>query len=187
MAVATVAGVGYLPLAPGTFGSAVGVLFFGALCHLGLGLYVLTLLALTALAIWASDLADRHFGQPDDGRIVIDEVVGQLWLFTPLVALVPLDFLGLHVSQPVLGGFSIWMASLVTGFVLFRVLDIVKPGPVRWAERRFEGGVGVVADDVVAGGLGAVIFTVLLYAIVVIQLGSRAGFSGRDWLLGVAS
>ena len=179
--------MGYLPLAPGTFGSVVGVAAFGLLCHLGVGLYVLTLLALTALAVWASDLAEQHFGNPDDGRIVIDEVVGQLWLFTPLVVLVPLDFLGLHAPQPVLGGFSIWMALLVTGFVLFRVLDIAKPGPVRWAERRFEGGVGVVADDAVAGGLGALIFTVLLYAIVVSQLGSHAGLASTGWLVGGAS
>ena len=79
------------------------------------------------------------FGCKDDGRIVIDEVVGQLLTLAPLLVA------GAEHSLP-------W---LVTGFVAFRVFDIWKPGPVRWAERRFRGGVGVMMDDVVAGVLGA--------------------------------
>ena len=52
----------------------------------------------------------------------------------------------------------------MTGFVTFRVLDIWKPGPVGWAERRFAGGMGVMADDVVAGALGAVLIGALAWA-----------------------
>ncbi len=90
------------------------------------------------------------FGRADDGRIVIDEVVGQLLALAPLLAL-PL------VER------TNWRA-LVTGFVAFRVLDIWKPGPVRWAERRFSGGTGVMMDDVVAGALAALALAALLAA-----------------------
>jgi phosphatidylglycerophosphatase A len=97
--------------------------------------------ALFFLGIWSADAAERVFGRKDDRRIVIDEVGGQL------VTLVPLLVLGSSRS----------LSALVTGFVLFRCFDIWKPGPVRWAERRFAGGVGVMMDDLVAGILAAVV------------------------------
>ena len=106
------------------------------------------LVTLGVLGIWAAGQAEAFFGRSDDGRIVIDEVVGQL------IALVPL--LG-EVGR--LLGVVDWLIWAVTGFVLFRVFDIWKPGPVRWAERRFEGGLGVVLDDVVAGALAAVVLS----------------------------
>ena len=102
------------------------------------GLLLLSWAALFALGVWAADRAEQIYGE-DDGRIVIDEVLGQLLTLAPLLFW---------------GGVS--PASLVTGFVTFRLLDIWKPGPVGWAERHFEGGMGVVADDVVAGALGGV-------------------------------
>jgi len=80
---------------------------------------------------------------------VIDEVAGQLIVLAPLLVLAP--------PEEFLSPF--W---LVTGFVLFRVFDIWKPGPARWAERNFKGGAGVVLDDVVAGCFGAVVFSVML-------------------------
>ncbi len=100
---------------------------------------MLTLAALLALAVWAAERAGRHFGVVDDGRIVIDEVVGQL------VALAPLA-----------GGRAAW-PLVVTGFVAFRVFDVWKPGPVGRAERTLAGGFGVVMDDVVAGALAALL------------------------------
>jgi phosphatidylglycerophosphatase A len=107
------------------------------------GLLALSWVALLALGVWAADRAERIYGE-DDGRIVIDEVLGQLLTLTP---------------------FLFWgrasVAALVTAFVTFRLLDIWKPGPVGWAERHFEGGAGVVADDVVAGALGAVFMAAL--------------------------
>ena len=105
----------------------------------GSGLFALSWLALLALGVWAADRAERIYGE-DDGRIVIDEVLGQLLTLAPLLVWGPASLLG-----------------LVTGFVTFRVLDVWKPGPVGWAERHFEGGAGVVADDVVAGALGALL------------------------------
>jgi phosphatidylglycerophosphatase A len=140
--VATFGPAGLAPVAPGTFGSAAAILLYLPFSALGPFLYLLSVTALTALGIWAADEAERAFGQKDDGRIVIDEVVGQLLTWSPLVILAP----QLRLS-------FFW---LVTGFVAFRVLDIWKPGPVRWAERHFGGGAGVVLDDAVAGLIGGV-------------------------------
>ena len=91
-----------------------------------------------SVGTWASDQAGRFYGVEDDGRIVIDEVVGQL------IALAPLALPGVGWS---------WLA-VVTGFVAFRVFDVWKPGPVRRAER-LAGGAGVMLDDVVAGAFAA--------------------------------
>jgi len=106
-------------------------------------LFGITLLGFTFLGIWSSDIAERHFGRHDDGRIVIDEVVGQLFTLAPLVALAP----AAGRRAPV------W---LLAGFLLFRLLDIWKPPPIGWAERSFEGGAGVMMDDVFAGVIGGV-------------------------------
>jgi phosphatidylglycerophosphatase A len=128
-------------VAPGTFGAAVGVVLFLLLRDLGPWLFSLTTLALLSVGVWASDEAERGFRRKDDGRIVIDEVVGQL------LALAPLVWLGAP-ARP------LW---LVTGFVAFRGFDVWKPGPARWAERRFEGGAGVMLDDVAAGLFAAAV------------------------------
>ena len=143
LAVATAGGAGYGPYAPSTFGSAAGVILFLPLAGLGFPLFVLTTAALTALGVWAADEAERLFEKKDDGRIVIDEVAGQLVTLSPLLLLAPEK------------SFSpFW---LVTGFVVFRVFDIWKPGPARWAERNLRGGMGVVMDDVIAGFFGALV------------------------------
>lgn len=138
---ATAGGAGYAPVAPGTFGSAVGLLLYLPLASVGPWLYALAVLGLLSLGIRAADECERLFGRKDDGRIVIDEVVGQLLALAPLVLM----------GRPPSG------ALLVTGFVAFRCFDIWKPGPVRWAERRFAGGLGVMMDDLVAGVLSAVV------------------------------
>jgi phosphatidylglycerophosphatase A len=145
--VATAGGVGYAPAAPGTCGSAVGVVLYLLLADLGALLFGVTLLGLAFLGIWASDEAERAFERKDDGRIVIDEVVGQLLTLAPLVALAPASALR---SPP-------W---LLAGFLLFRLLDIWKPAPVAWAERSFVGGAGVMMDDVFAGILGGLLLSI---------------------------
>jgi len=146
-------GAGLLPKAPGTFGSMLAIPIFVLFSPLPIGLQAITWLGLGALGTWAAGVAGGHYGVEDDGRIVIDEVVGQ-WL--ALLPLVPLGA-GIHAGT--------WMqpgsiALLVTGFVAFRCFDIAKPGPVGWAERRFTGGLGVMMDDVVAGAFGAVVVAV---------------------------
>lgn len=139
--VATAGGVGLLPAAPGTFGAALGVAIFVLYSPLGLGALGVLGLGLLGLGIWAAEAAERSLGRKDDGRIVIDEVVGQLAALAPLLAV------GEGGPRSALG--------LVTGFVAFRVFDVWKPGPVRWAERSFRGGIGVMLDDVFAGLLAA--------------------------------
>lgn len=142
LALATAGGAGFAPVAPGTFGAAVGVLLFLPLVGAGSLGVLLATTALGLVGVWAAGLAERAFARRDDGRIVIDEVVGQLIALAPLPAL----------AGPARGRAP---ELLAVGFVAFRLFDIWKPGPVRWAERRFHGGLGVMLDDVVAGVLAA--------------------------------
>ena len=99
---------------------------------------------------WAAGEAERALGRDDDGRIVVDEIAGQLLALAPLFALPP--------------GSRTNFLAVVTAFVAFRGFDIAKPGPVRWAERRFSGGFGVMADDAVAGALAAAVVSALVMA-----------------------
>ena len=126
------------PVAPGTAGALVGVALHVPLAALGPWLYLLAVVVLLALGVRAADAAERFYGGKDDGRIVIDEVVGQL------LALAPLALPGVRSS---------WF-PVVTGFVAFRVFDVWKPAPARRAER-LRGGAGVMLDDIVAGVLAA--------------------------------
>ena len=129
----------------------------------------------TGVGIWASGAVEAWFGKPDDGRIVIDEVAGQL------IALTPITFVqGLPIgSFPFLGGLSEategidfrWLL-VVTAFVAFRWFDIRKPGPVAWAEKKFKGGLGVMADDVVAGLLAAVVVVLPAFLRIVVSFRS---------------
>jgi phosphatidylglycerophosphatase A len=146
--VATGAGSGYSPVASGTAGSAVGVLLYWPLAALSLPLYLVTAVGSIGLAIWSADLMTRAWATEDDGRIVIDEIAGQLVTLAPLVAL----------GNPHAAG---WV---VTGFVLFRVYDVWKPGPVRWLEENLPGGAGVVMDDVLAGVFAAATLAGLVIA-----------------------
>jgi len=145
---ATAGGAGYAPIAPGTFGSMVGVALFVPLSGFHPLLFALTTATLLALGTWAADCAEHFFGKKDDGRIVIDEVVGQLIALAPLLCFANLA----GVTS---------LALLGAGFLLFRLFDIWKPGPVGWAERHFAGGAGVMLDDVVAGALAALVMTPL--------------------------
>ena len=134
--IATSAGAGYFPLAPGTAGSAVGLALVAGLGGAPFAppwfSVALLLLAgfLFGLGVWAAGKAEKFFGRADPGQVVIDEVVGQI-----------ITFLG----QPR----ASWKL-LIAGFVLFRVFDIVKPFPARRAER-LPAGWGIMVDDVVAG------------------------------------
>jgi len=151
-ATATAGGLGYAPVAPGTFGAAGGVALYLGLAAAGASPLVFGSVcgALLALGARASSVAELHFGQHDDGRIVIDEVVGQLVALLPIVALAP----G-RLGDPF---------PLLVGFAAFRLFDIWKPGPVKAAERGFEAGWGVMLDDVVAGLLAALVVAAALLA-----------------------
>ncbi len=127
--IATVAYCGYFPFAPGTVGSAAGLVVYllvwwshSALVEVGL------IVGLFAAGVWAGTTAERYFGGIDPGPIVIDEVVGMLIT----LAFIPVG----------------WSGAL-TGFLLFRVFDVIKPFPAGKLES-LHGGLGVMADDAMA-------------------------------------
>lgn len=132
VALSTLGPVGHFPKAPGTWGSLASVIAAPWL-FLSMPLWwrILALLAILAVGTWACGRAEIHYAKKDPGCVVVDELFGQ-WLtllFMP----------GLHVGY------------LLLGFVLFRIFDIFKPWPVKWAETAFPGGLGVMVDDGVAG------------------------------------
>jgi phosphatidylglycerophosphatase A len=129
LAIATGAGSGYSPMASGTVGSVVGLILWVALIGLSPLGYALAALAIAGLGVWAAGRASEIFRRHDDGRITIDEVAGMLFSLAWLPA------------RPEVA---------VLAFVLFRVFDIWKPFPAGAAER-LPGGLGVMADDLVAG------------------------------------
>ncbi|MEX0368048.1 MAG: phosphatidylglycerophosphatase A [Ruegeria sp.] len=144
--IGTVCGVGYLRPGPGTWGSA-------AALPLAWGLHVLgefPLLALATLAVffgglWATKVMTAGQEDHDPSEIVIDEVAGQfiaIWAVS-----YPAWVYGIEVT-------ALW-PGWVAGFVLFRLFDIFKPGPVGWADRRGDA-LGVMLDDVIAGVFAAV-------------------------------
>ena len=136
---ATCFGIGFLPLAPGTWASLVAATAWFAVYALlpdaALAIHVVALLALIPLSWVVSGLAARQIGVEDPSVVVIDEVVGQ----TITLLLAPA---------------GIWW--FVAGFGLFRAFDILKPPPIRRCER-FPGGLGITLDDVAAGIYGGLI------------------------------
>lgn len=136
---ATFAYVGRVPKAPGTFGSLAAVPLALLLQMGGDVFYMVFTLLLAAVAIWVAQAYETKFQTHDPKEIVIDEVVGVLIAFTML---------------------STWSA-LLAAFVLFRLFDILKPFPVGWADKKLEGGLGVVADDILAGVLASLIMQAL--------------------------
>jgi len=143
---ATCAYLGYVPIAPGTFGSALGLMLFWAVRSTGsAGIEAAVMAVLFAVGVWGGTVAERHFRGVDPGPVVIDEVFGML---------VTLAFLPVSLT------------GAIVGFFVFRLLDIVKP----WPARRFEalhGGLGIMADD----GMAAIYGNLLMRALIVIAPG----------------
>lgn len=148
-------GLGFIPFAPGTFGSLLGV----AICYgliqafkfepiLLLNSILAASVVTALLGVWASTRAESIFNRKDASQIVIDEVCGQLISFV---------FLAPILTQ--FGG--IWRQALVIGFGLFRLFDIFKPWPIRKLEH-LGSGLGVMADDVLAGIYSAVVLALVL-------------------------
>jgi len=134
--------VGNIPFAPGTFGSLIGLPLCYLLAEIQLTAAIIAALLLIGLAIWISNAAERTFKRKDPGCIVVDEMAGMV------VTLIGLPFN---------------LITVVTGFILFRILDILKPFPIRVLDKRLSGGLGIVADDVVAGIFSNIIIRILLY------------------------
>lgn len=139
--IGTVGGVGYLRPAPGTWGSLAALPLAWVLHQLG-GFPLLALATAGACfaGLWATHVMTAGQADHDPSEIVIDEVAGQ---FLALWALsLPAWLHGLDIS-------ALW-PGWIAAFVLFRLFDITKPGPVGWADRRGDP-MGVMLDDIIAG------------------------------------
>lgn len=144
--IGTVGGVGYLRPAPGTWGSLSALPMVWVLHSLGgFPLVVLATLAAFLGGLWATGVMTAGQADHDPSEIVIDEVAGQfiaLWAIS-----YPAWAHGIEITK-------LW-PGWIAGFVLFRLFDIAKPGPVGWADRR-GGPLGVMLDDVIAGVFAAI-------------------------------
>jgi phosphatidylglycerophosphatase A len=131
--IATCAYVGYAPLAPGTWGSAVGLaVYYAVRRQASIPIELAVIAVVFIIGLWAATEAEHHFGGIDPGPVVIDEVIGMLMT----LALHPVNVFG-----------------AILGFLIFRVLDVVKPWPARRLEL-LPGGFGVVLYDAMAGIYG---------------------------------
>jgi phosphatidylglycerophosphatase A len=134
--IATCAYVGYAPVAPGTFGSAIGLaVFYVVRLQRSTTVEVVVIVALAAVGLWSATEAEHHFGGIDPGPVVIDEVIGML---------ITLAFIPVNI------------AGAIVAFLIFRFLDVVKPWPARRLEQ-LPGGFGVVLDDMMAGVYGNIV------------------------------
>jgi phosphatidylglycerophosphatase A len=134
--------IGNIPLAPGTFGSLLGLPVAFVLAELKLPRAIACTMLFILFAIWIANIAERVLKRTDPGCIVIDEVAGMV------VTLIGLPFN---------------LTTAVIGFIFFRILDILKPFPIRILDKQISGGLGVVADDVAAGILANLLLRITIY------------------------
>ena len=127
-------GLGFIPKVPGTFGTALG-LFLAVLAPD----HIYLVLGLSVLGIWASQEAEKVFAEHDSPKIVIDEVAGYL-----------------------IAAYNRHGYYLIVAFILFRILDILKPPPIRQLQK-LPGGLGVMADDLAAGLATNLVIGVIAY------------------------
>ena len=129
-------GSGAMPVAPGTFGTLVAVPIYWWLQPLTLWLYLAVVVVVTLVGIWLCHITSRDLGVHDHGGIVWDEIIGFLVTMAPVR--------------------DAWW-WILPGFALFRLFDIFKPWPIGWLDRRLQGGLGIMLDDLVAGLFSAVL------------------------------
>ena len=134
--IATLFGIGYLPKAPGTWATLASLPVAFLFLKLGPMIHMALTFLLLIIGIFACDIIGRDRNTHDDSELVIDELVGILITMTWL---------------------PITWQSFVLGFILFRLLDILKPFPINLLDKRIKGGLGVMLDDVAAGMIANVI------------------------------
>jgi len=138
--IATFFGAGYFPKAPGTAGTIAALPLFFLIRRLSLFRYLIIIAGISLLGWKASDAMEKFWGK-GPSRVVIDEVAGIL------IAL---------ISRPKK------LSHILYATILFRIFDILKPPPVRTVEREFPGGLGIMADDMLAGALSACLLRLIL-------------------------
>ena len=126
----SVFGVGFIPIASGTFGSLAGIVIGYILYYINNNLLYFVIPVLFILGVFCSNIYQKQTGEKDSSIIVIDEVVGQL---------IAMLFI---IDNPLL---------VFISFILFRIFDIFKPWPASYADSKIKGGLGVMLDDVIAG------------------------------------
>jgi phosphatidylglycerophosphatase A len=141
--IASGAGAGFFPFAPGTVGSLVALPLYVLLAQGPAWLPWLAIAGGFTLGTWAAGRVIRRIGVEDPGVVVIDEFVGQ-WLALAIVD-AALRTVPEHLAAPST------LATLLVGFLLFRLCDIAKPWPASWADRALDGGFGAMLDDLFAG------------------------------------
>lgn len=133
-------GFGLMPVAPGTFGTLLGIPIYWALAAAPPWAYGLVLALLFGAGIPLCSVCQKRLGIQDHSGIVWDEIVGVL--------------ITLWGAEPT------WR-NVAIGFVLFRLFDVLKPWPIRLLDRRIHGGLGIMLDDALAGTFGWVVFRAL--------------------------
>lgn len=133
-------GAGLSPKAPGTMGTLVALPFIALMAPLSLTTYTIITVLVTLFGIYVADWSSRDLKVHDHSGIVIDEIAGMMWT---MLAVPPS------------------LLNLVLGFALFRLFDILKPWPIRWADKKVGGGFGIMLDDLLA----AVYATICLHGV----------------------
>ncbi|MFV0514014.1 MAG: phosphatidylglycerophosphatase A [Jhaorihella sp.] len=152
-AAGTVFGIGYLRPAPGTWGSLAALpLAWGLHQAGGFPVLIMGTAAVFILGVWATIQLTEDSDDHDPSHIVIDEVAGQCVALLPLSSAA--DRMGIEIT-------ALW-PGWIAAFLLFRLFDIAKPGPVGWADRRADP-LGVMLDDVIAGAFAAIGVLALAY------------------------
>lgn len=130
---------GKVPFAPGTFGTLVGLFPCYILSNFGTATAIAFAIIFTIFAIYLAAAAEKIYQRKDPGCIVIDEIAGMI------VTLL---------------GIAFTFKTVLAGFILFRLFDILKPWPIRLLDKRLAGGIGIVADDIAAGVLANVLLRI---------------------------
>ena len=134
-------GAGLLPRAPGTAGTVVAIPLYLCFSQTSLATYLALVFLVAIAGVWICQQASARLGAHDHPGIVWDEIAGFLVCMLP--------------------AFPSWI-WLPAGFLLFRLFDIWKPWPISWADQRLKGGLSIMLDDLLAGGLAAVILIVFI-------------------------
>ena len=146
--IATLGGIGKIPIAPGTWGSIFAFLVFIYISHY-VDMLIVVILSIP-FSIWICEKASLNLIEKDHKPIVIDELVG-IW-----VALVPAIYLSTQTSRT---------SYAVFALIFFRLFDILKPFPVSYFDKNFKNGLGIVLDDLIAGIMAIFPTMVLVYLI----------------------
>lgn len=142
-------GIGYVPFAPGTFASGAAALLYLYVPEIReLPMLALLIALSTVIGVWAGGVMEKEYGE-DPSQAVIDEVAGQ-WIALLFIPFSP---------------FAVLLA-----FILFRLFDVLKPGPVDWAQR-LPGGWGIMSDDVLAGVFANLSLQLVLLALPMLHSG----------------